>query len=69
MAAIRQRQGNAGLDPTDAHKASIVHDGYAFVQGAEMREMLARIGSLTDWDTFASSWDDLEVDSYLVSRI
>jgi hypothetical protein len=56
------------LSPTDALKASIVRDGYAFAQAAEMREMLERIGSLGDWDAFASSWDNLEVDSYLADR-
>ena len=56
------------MDLTDSLKASIIQDGYAFVQGAEMREMLVRIGSLSDWDAFASSWDDLAVDSYLADR-
>jgi hypothetical protein len=51
------------LNPTDALKASIIRDGYAFLEAAEMREMLARIGSLSDWDAFVSSWSDLEVDS------
>jgi hypothetical protein len=49
-------------------KASIIEEGYAFVRGAEMRERLAGIGSLNDWDAFAASWNDLEVDSYLADR-
>jgi hypothetical protein len=58
----------SGPDATDALKASIIRDGYAFVRAPEMREMLARIGSRSDWDVFASSWDDLEVDAYLADR-
>ena len=53
---------------TNSLTASITRDGYAFAQGAEMRAMLADIGSLSDWDVFAASWDDLEVDAYLVDH-
>jgi hypothetical protein len=58
----------SGADATGALEASIVRDGYAFVRADEMGEMLASIGSLSDWDAFASSWDDLEVDAYLVDH-
>src|SRR5260221_9405133 len=57
-----------GPNATDSLKASILRDGYAFVQAAEMHDMLASIGSLSDWDAFAASWDDLEVDAYLADR-
>ena len=50
---------NASLQP------SILADGYAFVQGRDMREILAPFGSLADWPRFADSWNDLEVDTYM----
>jgi hypothetical protein len=48
-------------------------DGFAFVQSAEMRAMLSPIGSsigsasgpLDDWDSFAASWNDLGLDTYM----
>lgn len=57
-----------GLHATASLESSIARDGYAFVQAAEMRAMLARIGSLSDWDVFASSWTDLAVDTYMADR-
>jgi hypothetical protein len=30
-----------------------------------MRDMLAPFGRLSDWDRFASSWNDLEIDAYM----
>ena len=50
--------------PASLH-AAVANDGYAFVQGAAMREMLAPFGSLADWTRFADSWDDLAVDTYM----
>jgi hypothetical protein len=56
------------LKEIDALAALIADDGYAFVRAAEMNEILARIGSLSDWDAFAGSWDDLRMDSYMADR-
>ena len=39
--------------------------GFAFVHAAMMRESLERFGRLSDWEAFAASWDDLELDEYL----
>lgn len=39
--------------------------GYAFVEAPAMRTALETIGPLSDWQAFAASWDDLEVDQYL----
>jgi hypothetical protein len=39
--------------------------GYAFVPGGAMREMLSREGPLDGWDEFAASWDRLPVDPYM----
>lgn len=44
---------------------SIADCGYAFVRAPAMRAALEAVGSLSDWPTFAASWNDLEVDQYL----
>lgn len=44
---------------------AITRDGYAFVQGSAMRELLAPCGPLADWPLFADSWNTLELDSYM----
>jgi hypothetical protein len=46
-------------------QTALATDGFAFVQAAAMRELLAQHGSLADWQLFASSWDNLAVDSYM----
>ncbi len=38
--------------------------GFVFVRGPEMRHALETQG-LQDWDTFARSWDDLGLDTYM----
>lgn len=43
----------------------IAGDGYAFVEGARMRSLLATMGPLSDWTVFAASWDDLGLDTYM----
>ena len=45
--------------------ATVAQEGYAFVQGLAMRELLASHGPLTDGEQFQESWNDLEVDPYL----
>jgi hypothetical protein len=44
---------------------SIAREGFAFVAGVDMRAMLAPLGSLDDWQSFAESWNRLEVDTYM----
>ena len=46
-------------------QSAVVQDGFAFVHGGAMREILAPFGSLSDWERFADSWNDLEVDTYM----
>src|SRR5262245_30474870 len=46
-------------------QAAVLQDGFAFVHGAAMRDMLAPAGSLADWDAFAASWNNLELDTYM----
>jgi hypothetical protein len=42
--------------------------GFAFVEGADMRQSLVPFGTLSDWPAFAASWNDLAVDEYLADR-
>jgi hypothetical protein len=49
----------------EAVQSAVLSGGYAFVQASAMREMLAPFGSLSDWDRFADSWNDLEIDTYM----
>jgi hypothetical protein len=42
----------------------ISSDGFAFVQAPEMGAVLEPAG-LSDWASFAASWDDLGVDTYM----
>src|SRR5437773_10258721 len=46
------------------HRA-IAREGYAFVHGGAMRDLLAPYGPLADWTAFASSWNRLELDTYM----
>jgi hypothetical protein len=59
---------DAGDLPIDALQAAIAQDGFAFLRGAAMRDALAQAGSLADWNGFAASWDDLELDTYMADR-
>lgn len=47
---------------------SLRQNGFAFVPAADMRALLQQSGSLADWDSFASSWDDLKTDSYMADK-
>lgn len=46
-------------------KHALTSDGFAFVRGAAMRPIVASSGSLSDWETFAESWNDLALDRYM----
>ena len=43
---------------------TIGRDGFAFVQAPEMHELLETTG-LRDWGSFAASWEDLGIDTYM----
>ena len=45
--------------------ASIGREGFAFVHGDAMRGLLSAFGPLADWESFAASWDALELDTYM----
>src|SRR5262245_46048500 len=47
---------------------SLSESGYAFVHAPAMREALESAGSLSDWNAFSESWDDLELEQYLAAR-
>lgn len=49
----------------DDVQAAITDGGFTFVEGGAMRTMLASAGSLADWDSFARSWETLELDAYM----
>ncbi len=53
---------NDVLAPLAEH---ITREGFAFVRGREMKAALTQAGPLTDWATFAASWDDLGLDTYM----
>jgi hypothetical protein len=44
---------------------AIAEDGFSFAAGGAMRALLAGHGGIADWDTFAASWDDLGLDTYM----
>jgi hypothetical protein len=46
-------------------QSSIEREGFVFVQGRDMRKILAPFGSLDDWRSFVESWNDLKVDTYM----
>jgi len=50
---------------TDSLRAQVAADGFAFVRGATMRELLLSAGPLTDWSAFADSWNALGLDTYM----
>ncbi len=44
---------------------ALAERGFVLVRAGDMRVALEATGPLTDWPTFASSWNDLEIDRYL----
>jgi hypothetical protein len=65
MAAAPQTSTELAPAPGSGVLDAIARSGFAFVDGATMRELLAQAGSLADWQDFADSWDDLQLDSYM----
>jgi hypothetical protein len=49
----------------EAINTAIQTEGFAFVQGSAMRDLLASAGPLTDWPAFVESWNHLALDSYM----
>lgn len=51
--------------PRPAFDGTLARSGFVFVKDADMRAMFEAAGSLADWDRFARSWGDLEVDTFM----
>ena len=51
--------------PDRSLQESLSHDGFVFVRADAMRHALEPFGSLDDWQTFAASWDTLEIDEHM----
>ena len=51
--------------PEQSLEASLVREGYVFVQADVMRQALEHVGSLDDWSAFAASWNGLELDTHM----
>jgi hypothetical protein len=46
-------------------QTGIAREGFVFVHGRVLREIVASFGSLSDWPAFVDSWNRLEVDTYM----
>jgi hypothetical protein len=53
------------MSALDRLARAIADDGFAFVHGEAMRAVFEQGGSLADWPSFAASWDDLGLDTYM----
>jgi hypothetical protein len=51
--------------PDQSLQATLAHEGYVFVQADAMRRAMETFGSLDDWDAFAASWSDLDLDTHM----
>ena len=51
--------------PDKSLHQSLSQDGFVFVRAEGMRHSLEAFGPLDDWNTFASSWDSLELDEHM----
>jgi hypothetical protein len=59
---------NAPLEVTETTLHDQVRDeGFAFVHGDTLRELVSRVAGLGDWNAFAASWNALEPDTYLAA--
>jgi hypothetical protein len=51
--------------PDQSLQASLMREGFVFVHADAMRRAVAPFGTLDDWQTFADSWNHLDVDAYM----
>jgi hypothetical protein len=56
---------DTALMPDQSLQASLTQEGYVFVHADAMRRALDPFGSLDDWQTFAGSWNELELDEHM----
>jgi len=66
MAAPIRNAMNSPAAPRNADLALALADqGHVFLQGGQMRPLLEGCGALSDWESFAGSWNDLALDPYM----
>ena len=55
------------LPPTalEGDLATLARDGFAFIHGAQMAQLLSDSGALADWPAFVDSWNDLHLDEFM----
>lgn len=57
------------LDPLPAALtrtiAQVEQQGFALMPGAKLRPQIELFGTLSDWDDFSASWNDLHIDPYM----
>jgi hypothetical protein len=53
------------LHPNESLDTHLADAGYVFVAAEAMHQALASAGALSDWGDFASSWDALDLDTYM----
>src|SRR5262245_20606343 len=51
--------------PEQSLQMSLSREGFVFVHAGAMRSALEPFGTLDDWQTFAESWNALDVDQYM----
>jgi hypothetical protein len=56
---------DTALMPDRSLQASLALEGYVFVHADAMRKSLEAFGPLDDWQAFADSWNDLELDEHM----
>jgi hypothetical protein len=62
---MKHRRNATAMIAANSLQSSIAREGFVFVQGRDMREILAASGSLEDWPSFADSWNHLDIDTYM----
>jgi hypothetical protein len=56
---------DTALMPDRSLQASLTREGYVFVHADAMGVALEAFGPLDDWQAFAGSWNDLELDEHM----
>ena len=46
----------------------VANEGFAFVPATEMQGYLTDGGTLSDWDVFVDSWNNLETDTFMADK-
>ncbi|MGH8121316.1 MAG: 2OG-Fe dioxygenase family protein [Rudaea sp.] len=60
--------GTSVATDNESFNQQLVRQGFAFVAGSTIRDLLERCGTLGDWQQFAASWNDLAIDRYLLGH-